>query len=488
MAGKAKPLCDQKTANVWVARVIPFILVGIVGYVTWVFVALLCVNYLLHPSPSQSNHGVRRGAAIAGLVLYFILLLSMTLSYFRLVLVVLTNPGYVPRGSRWRKAPKNKSNSGEKNQNHQPETDNGSLRENPQRSWVNQQAESRQVTGHNDGEWSGAMAEDAPTEPQPGLERFYTKNIFLCENDGRPAWCSKCLNWKPDRAHHCSELDRCVRKMDHFCPWVGGIVSETSFKFFIQFVSYATFFCIFVLIFMAYFVAERRRETGYTHANWAVTLGFAGLFGLFAGGMAGTSLHLVFTNSTTIESLTKNVKVWRFAVFIPRPDLLPRRDPAQGSGPGTALDLSTITYPLSPTTGLQVPMADSNSNDSTRGMYGSQPTSPDASVRSPSNTTTTHNPHYNGPPRTFAILRTKPGENPWDLGYYNNFKTVMGNHWYDWFIPVRHSPCTDHESGESAFAVGPIVDRLRAEAGILPSTSPLGGPVNGRKWPQDGHH
>jgi palmitoyltransferase len=47
--------------------------------------------------------------------------------------------------------------------------------------------------------------------------------------------------------------------MDHFCPWVGGIVSETSFKYFIQFLAYAAFFCIMVLTTMAVFIAERRR-------------------------------------------------------------------------------------------------------------------------------------------------------------------------------------------------------------------------------------
>jgi palmitoyltransferase len=61
----------------------------------------------------------------------------------------------------------------------------------------------------------------------PGLERFYSKNIFVCEADGRPKWCSECRSWKPDRASHSSELGHCVRKMDHLCPWVGGMVSET---------------------------------------------------------------------------------------------------------------------------------------------------------------------------------------------------------------------------------------------------------------------
>lgn len=31
--------------------------------------------------------------------------------------------------------------------------------------------------------------------------------------------CPRCLSIKPLRAHHCSVCKRCVRKMDHHCPW-----------------------------------------------------------------------------------------------------------------------------------------------------------------------------------------------------------------------------------------------------------------------------
>ncbi|OKP09689.1 Palmitoyltransferase pfa5 [Penicillium subrubescens] len=52
-----------------------------------------------------------------------------------------------------------------------------------------------------------------------GLESFYTKDVFVCQEDGRPPYCSTCCQFKTDRAHHCREVDRCTRKMDHFCPW-----------------------------------------------------------------------------------------------------------------------------------------------------------------------------------------------------------------------------------------------------------------------------
>ena len=38
--------------------------------------------------------------------------------------------------------------------------------------------------------------------------------------------CPKCCSIKPERAHHCSVCQRCIRKMDHHCPWVNNCVGE----------------------------------------------------------------------------------------------------------------------------------------------------------------------------------------------------------------------------------------------------------------------
>lgn len=38
----AQTSINQKAVNLWVSRIIPLVLVGIVGYVTWVVVVHLC--------------------------------------------------------------------------------------------------------------------------------------------------------------------------------------------------------------------------------------------------------------------------------------------------------------------------------------------------------------------------------------------------------------------------------------------------------------
>jgi hypothetical protein len=59
----------------------------------------------------------------------------------------------------------------------------------------------------------------SPDTESPGLHHLYEKDVFVAEGDGRPRSCSMCMNWKPDRPHRYREIDRCARKMDHFCPW-----------------------------------------------------------------------------------------------------------------------------------------------------------------------------------------------------------------------------------------------------------------------------
>lgn len=73
--------------------------------------------------------------------------------------------------------------------------------------------------------------------------------------------------------------------------------------------------------------------------------------------------------------------------------------------------------------------------------------------------------------RTFAVLpMLEVGENPWDLGSrLLNFKTVMGTGLLDWFLPIRRSPCCDHEDAESQYAMGPGVNLLKSSVGFTPS-------------------
>ncbi|KAJ5319076.1 uncharacterized protein N7506_011780 [Penicillium brevicompactum] len=406
----------QKRVNVAVSRLIPPVLLGAVVYASYAVTKPLCIDYLIHPLPSY-HRNPRVGAGAAILTVYYILLIPMVVTYLHLYYHVLWNPGYLPLGEQ-------KLQDDESNENEKKSKKSHRRRHRRSARKADQEKTTQSETDVERG--LGPVSGGAEASLELDLESFYTKDVFVCQEDGRPLWCSTCCQYKTDRAHHCRELGRCVRKMDHFCPWVGGVVSETSFKFFIQFVVYTCIYCTFALIVSAYFTAEIRRNTGeQTH------IGASALFAFFTAGMTLSSLQMGIFNITTIENLNRRTAVWTLAIRVPE-YLLDRLWDTQSPWAPT---FRMVSYPPETSTASQP-----------------QATNPSAGER-----------------HVFAILHTLPGENPFDLGSpFKNLQQVMGRSVLDWLLPIKQSPCADHSSMESHYALGPVVTRLKQEAGLVP--------------------
>eukprot|EP00927_Polykrikos_kofoidii_P065601 TRINITY_DN6133_c0_g1_i1.p1 TRINITY_DN6133_c0_g1~~TRINITY_DN6133_c0_g1_i1.p1 ORF type:complete len:716 (+),score=94.73 TRINITY_DN6133_c0_g1_i1:166-2148(+) len=61
--------------------------------------------------------------------------------------------------------------------------------------------------------------------------------------NGEARWCRKSHSYKPDRAHFCRVTNRCVLRMDHYCPWLGNTIGFKNHKFFFLFLLYASGTC-----------------------------------------------------------------------------------------------------------------------------------------------------------------------------------------------------------------------------------------------------
>ena len=137
--------------------------------------------------------------------------------------------------------------------------------------------------------------------------------------------------------------------------------------------------------------------------------------------MSASSIQFALLNTTTIENINRKSRVWTLAVYLP--------SSFSNADTTRPLPFQTITYPLD--------------------------LLPDSTA----------------PRRKFTILHSKPGENPFDLGPWRNFQEVMGYHFWDWVLPIKYSPCCNHGNMESAFKLGPAVQRMRERAGIAPKES-----------------
>jgi len=413
---------NRKT-NIGVARAVPVLLLGIIGYASWVLTKVICIDYLITPPPSLLARPQRR-SAIAILVIYYILLTLLLISFGRLLDTVIRRPGLIPHGPQWYAE-----------QSRQKESRDGQESRSTNRS----EGEKSTATDLTDSKMPGEIQYLANESLPFKVEDFWLRDVFVCNSDGRPPFCSTCYNWKPDRSHHCSELNRCVLKFDHFCPWVGGVVSETSFKFFVQFTFYGALFTLHLLVVVAYFFAQRRQESNFLNAHWVVLLAISGLFFLFSGGMCMSSSQFALINSSTIENLNRKTKVWFLAVYTSPQVLEEARE--------KNINLQLISYPRPPQEKLQTL------------QHGTCEFPDEAVQASSSSTATTEH-------RTFAILETAPGANPFDIGPLSNFQDVMGLTIWEWLSPIKPSPGLKHDDPTSLYKLGPVVDELKANTGL----------------------
>ncbi len=196
------------------------------------------------------NHSLGLGLLIS----YAVIATLMVLSYLRTFAMIRINPGVVPLGDEWARdfygaqRIRDRPSPGRHAGANRDASTCSLLSRRPRRDEQTQGTNMAKLAlANGQGDLESGLAGAVPygdmdahagslpldRDPRldpdsPGLELFYTKDIFECTADGRPVFCSPCGTWKPDRAHHSSEINRCVRKLDHFCPWTGGVVSETS--------------------------------------------------------------------------------------------------------------------------------------------------------------------------------------------------------------------------------------------------------------------
>ncbi|KAI1489998.1 palmitoyltransferase PFA5 [Biscogniauxia mediterranea] len=400
---------STRCATRWITRIIPILLAAAVGYATYVVVARICSSYLIDTRGEV-------GVAIPILILYFLFFLLMVATYARTIFVANFDPGVVPLGPLAIE----------------------------QRSHQN----TKRLRRHKHGDLESQSYHAAPdNDPDsPGLENFYTKNVFVCESDGRPKWCSECCNWKPDRAHHSSEINRCVLRMDHYCPWVGGMIGENSFKFFVQFTTYTACYCAVVLGAAASCLRSKIDEGHRLDPYLVAAIVLAAFFGLFTFLMTVTSMRYILLNMTNVDMLGASSKVYQLAVYVPRDT--PSSD-----------RFSVVTYPL--------PKPD----QSPRGRTSRIVTSEASGASHPERTSSPRlTPRDNLATRSFAILKTETGENPWDLGPWRNWQAVMGANLFDWLLPIHKSPCTNHESQGGFYPMGHVLTKVCTRYGL--SVSP----------------
>uniref|UniRef100_A0A669PBG3 Palmitoyltransferase n=1 Tax=Phasianus colchicus TaxID=9054 RepID=A0A669PBG3_PHACC len=140
-----------------------------------------------------------------------------------------------------------------------------------------------------------AMLTDPGAVPKGNATKEFIESLQL--KPGQVVYkCPKCCSIKPDRAHHCSVCKRCIRKMDHHCPWVNNCVGENNQKYFVLF---------------TVSISQCSSFSPPTTVILLILLCFeALLFLIFTSVMFGTQVHSICTDETGIEQLKKEERRW----------------------------------------------------------------------------------------------------------------------------------------------------------------------------------
>ncbi|XP_069873691.1 palmitoyltransferase ZDHHC3 isoform X4 [Dipodomys merriami] len=163
-----------------------------------------------------------------------------------------------------------------------------------------------------------AMLTDPGAVPKGNATKEFIESLQL--KPGQVVYkCPKCCSIKPDRAHHCSVCKRCIRKMDHHCPWVNNCVGENNQKYFVLFTMYIALISLHALIMVGFHFLHCFEEDWTKCSSFSppatvillILLCFeALLFLIFTSVMFGTQVHSICTDETGIEQLKKEERRW----------------------------------------------------------------------------------------------------------------------------------------------------------------------------------
>ncbi|XP_027515168.1 palmitoyltransferase ZDHHC3 isoform X2 [Corapipo altera] len=151
-----------------------------------------------------------------------------------------------------------------------------------------------------------AMLTDPGAVPKGNATKEFIESLQL--KPGQVVYkCPKCCSIKPDRAHHCSVCKRCIRKMDHHCPWVNNCVGENNQKYFVLFTMYIALISLHALIMVGFhflycFEEDWTKCSSFSPPTTVILLILlcfeALLFLIFTSVMFGTQVHSICTDET----------------------------------------------------------------------------------------------------------------------------------------------------------------------------------------------
>ncbi|KAL5280798.1 hypothetical protein ACFFRR_004669 [Megaselia abdita] len=160
-----------------------------------------------------------------------------------------------------------------------------------------------------------AVFSDPGTVPLPQSRLDFSdmhanSQFFRAGDDDDWTVCTRCENYRPPRAHHCKICKRCIKRMDHHCPWINNCVGERNQKFFLQFLVYVGALSIYSIILVitswVYPCDEcntNLKESQTRMLHTVILLVESALFGLFVLAIMIDQMCSILHDETAVEAV-----------------------------------------------------------------------------------------------------------------------------------------------------------------------------------------
>lgn len=134
--------------------------------------------------------------------------------------------------------------------------------------------------------------------------------------------CGSCDAFKPANAHHDRISNRCISRMDHFCPWMNNAIGAKNQKNFLLFLFYADASSIYILILLTIHLVDcdKRKCNQYSDLtlNLIRVLTCFLVFGvLFTTTMLCNQVYGIVTGLGTIDRMKSKKGVKKVSSPVP---------------------------------------------------------------------------------------------------------------------------------------------------------------------------
>lgn len=133
-------------------------------------------------------------------------------------------------------------------------------------------------------------------------------DIFPCDEYGYPEYNSNARSIVTARTFYLKDMGYMVLKFDHFCLWIGTVVGETNYLFFMKYCQWFLTYFVVILIFLIRYTPLNIGRGGEINHNFIPLYVMCGMWILMIGALFGTHFYYIVINKVTLDQVSENQK------------------------------------------------------------------------------------------------------------------------------------------------------------------------------------